>query len=191
MIDLRIAERSGDDFALAHARLAPGVALVHRPTATERDRGQKLLAEVSDVFLPQGQNLCDLPLVEVYLARERARRGDRDDAVPLMRAAVDHLFRDGQLLVWGIAATGVLVETLLGRGAESDVAEAQAAIERLADAPADEGLVMREIWLLRLRALLARAHGDATGYGHFRDRYRDMAKTLGFEGHTAWGEAMP
>jgi len=83
------------------------------------------------------------------------------------------------------------VETLLGRGAESDVAEAQAAIERLADAPADEGLVMREIWLLRLRALLARAHGDATGYGHFRDRYRDMAKTLGFEGHTAWGEAMP
>ena len=25
----------------------------------------------------------------------------------------------------------------------------------------------------------------------FRDRYRDMAKTLGFEGHIAWAEAMP
>jgi hypothetical protein len=24
-----------------------------------------------------------------------------------------------------------------------------------------------------------------------RDRYRDMAKTLGFEGHIAWAEAMP
>jgi lambda repressor-like predicted transcriptional regulator len=27
-------------------------------------------------------------------------------------------------------------------------------------------------------------------YAHFRDRYRDMAKTLGFEGHIAWAEAM-
>ena len=71
------------------------------------------------------------------------------------------------------------------------MAEAEAAIERLAAAPADEGLVIREIWLLRLRALLARAHGDDTAYRDYRDRYRDMAKTLGFEGHIAWAEAMP
>jgi hypothetical protein len=45
------------------------------------------------------------------------------------------------------------VETLLERGTDSDVAEAEAAITRLADAPADEGLVMREIWLLRLQTL--------------------------------------
>jgi hypothetical protein len=51
--------------------------------------------------------------------------------------------------------------------------------------------VIRDIWLLRLRALLARAHGDAAAYAHFRDRYRDMAKTLGYEGHIAWAEAMP
>jgi hypothetical protein len=50
---------------------------------------------------------------------------------------------------------------------------------------------MRDIWLLRLRALLARAHGDAAAYAQFRDRYRDTAKTLGFEGHIAWAEAMP
>jgi hypothetical protein len=71
------------------------------------------------------------------------------------------------------------------------VAEAGAAIERLATAPADEGLVMREIWLLRLRALLARAHGDEAAYCDYRDRYRDMATSLGFEGHIAWAEAMP
>jgi hypothetical protein len=124
------------------------------------------------------------------LACERARRGDRDDAIPLMRAAVDHLFREGRLLLWGVPATGVLVETLLDRGADGDVAEAEAAIERLAAAPADEGLVIREIWLLRLQALLARAHGDAAGYAQFRDRYRAMATSLGFEGHTAWAEAM-
>ena len=50
--DLRIAERSGDDLALDLARLTLGVALVHRQTAAERDRGQKLLSEVSEVLPP-------------------------------------------------------------------------------------------------------------------------------------------
>jgi hypothetical protein len=40
------------------------------------------------------------------------------------------------------------------------VAEAEAAVEQLAAAPADEGLVIRDIRLLRLRALLAEARGD-------------------------------
>jgi hypothetical protein len=173
------------------ARMTLGVALVHRHTAAERDPGQQLLDEVSEVILRRGHNLSELPIVNAYVAREQARRGDRDDGIPLMRAAVDHLFREGQLLVWGIPATGVLVEALLDRGADGDVAEAEAAIERLAVAPADEGLVIRDIWLLRLRALLARAHGDDTTYRDYRDRYRDMAKTLGFEGHMAWAEAMP
>jgi hypothetical protein len=187
---LHRAERSGDDLALTVARMTLGVALLHRKTAAEHDRGQKLLAQVSEVFLRREYLLGELPLVNVYLAHERDRRGDRNGAIPLMRAAVDHLFRDGQLLGWGIPATGVLVATLLDRGAESEVAEAEAAIERLAAAPADDGLVMRDIWLLRLQALLARAHGDAAAYAHFRDRYRDMATSLGFEGHIAWAGAM-
>ena len=188
---LRIAERSGDDLALALARMTLGVALVHRHTAAERDRGNKLLAEVPEVLLHRGHNLGELPGVEVYLARERARRGDREGAIPFMRAAADHLFREGRLLGWGTPATGVLVETLLEHGADGDVAEAEAAIERLATAPAEEGLAWRDIWLLRLRALLAQAHGDAAAYTDLRDRYRDMAKTLGFEGHIAWAEALP
>jgi class 3 adenylate cyclase len=188
---LQVAERSGDDHAVTYTQIALGLALAHRPTAADRDRGHKLLADVSEMLPRRGQNLAELPLVNVYLARERARRGGRDDAIPLMRAAVDHLFREGQLPVWGIPATGVLVETLLDRGDESDVAEAQAAIERLAAAPADEGLVVRDILLLRLWALLARAHGDEARYREYRDRYRDTAKTLGFEGHIAWAEAMP
>jgi hypothetical protein len=129
-----------------------GLALVHRHTAAERDRGHKLLAEVGEGLLRRGQNLVGLRILNVYLARERARYGDRDDAIPLMRAAVDDLFREGRLLLWGIPATGVLVETLLDRGTDGDVAEAEAAIERLAAAPADEGLAIRDIWLLRPRA---------------------------------------
>jgi hypothetical protein len=188
---LQNAERSSDDIALTVARWTLGFALVHRQTAADGDRGHQLLMEVSEAFLGRGHNLCDLPLINVYLARERAQRGDSDEAISLMRTAVDHLFREGQLLAYGVPATCVLAETLLDRGAEGDVAEAEAAIGRLAAAPADEGLVIREIWLLRLRALLARAHGDDTAYRGHRDRYRDMAKTLGFDGHIVWADAMP
>jgi hypothetical protein len=187
---LQNAERSGDDLALAFTQMTLGVALVHRQTLAERDHGRRLLTEVSELFLRQGHNLGELPGVEVYLAGERARRGDRDDAIPLMRAAADHLFREGRLLAWGIPATGVLVKTLLDRGAEADVAEAEAAIERLATEPTDEGVAIRDIWLLPLRALLAQSRGDDAAHSDFRDRYRDMARTLKFDGHIAWAEAM-
>jgi hypothetical protein len=30
-----------------------------------------------------------------------------------------------------------------------------------------------------------------TSYRNYRDRYRDMAKTLESDGHIAWAEAMP
>jgi hypothetical protein len=82
------------------------------------------------------------------------------------------------------------LESLLRPGWDTDMQEAAAAIERLAAVPTDEDLVIREIWLLRMRALLARAQGDETGYRNYRDRYRDMATTLGFEGHMKWAEAM-
>ncbi|WP_096286278.1 adenylate/guanylate cyclase domain-containing protein [Mycobacterium ahvazicum] len=183
---LRIVERSGDDVALAYTRMALGVALVHRQTASARDRGQELLAEVGDAFVRGGHNLGELPIVKMYLARERARGGDRDEAISLMR--------EGQLLacgVWQDPATGVLVETLLDRGAEADLAEAEAAIEHIAAAPAHEGLVIRDIWQLRLKALLARARGDAEAYVYFRDRHSERARSLEFDGHLAWAEEMP
>jgi class 3 adenylate cyclase len=188
---LRIAERSGDDLAVALAQMTLGVALVHRDNAEERDRGQQLLAEVGELFPRKGFLLCDVPLVNVYLARELARRGDRDAAIPLLRAAVEHQFRGGHLLQWCVPATGVLAKTLLDRGDDGDIAEAEAAIERLAAAPANRGLAISESWLLWLQASLAWARGDDAAYVRLRDRYGEMAKTLDFEGHSAWAEAMP
>jgi class 3 adenylate cyclase len=188
---MRVAERSGDDRALALTRLTLGLALVHHHMAAERNRGQQLLTEVSDVLQRPGSFWGDLlPIVQIHPARERARCGDRDGALLIIRTAVDNLSRQGRLLGTGVPATGVLVETLLDRGTEADLAEAEAAIERFAAAPADEGLVIRDIWLLRLRALLARAQGDDDAYRDYRDRYRDMATSLGFEGHIDWAEAM-
>jgi hypothetical protein len=186
---LEIIERSSEDFALGWARCALGMALVHRESPAERDRGLAVLGQVRDMCLHGRFYQYLLAAVDVYTARERARRGDPDSAISQLRAVIDDLFRAGHL--YSLEATGFLVETLLERDAGGDVQEAEAAIDRLAAAQGDEGLVIREIWLLRLRALRARAHGDDAAYAHCRDRYRDMAKTLGFEGHITWAEAMP
>jgi adenylate cyclase len=56
--------------------------------------------------------------------------------------------------------------------------------------PADPRLVLRDLPLLRLRALVARAEGDENGYREFADRYRELASDLGFEAHMAIAEAM-
>lgn len=68
--------------------------------------------------------------------------------------------------------------------------EASNAIERLAAVPVDPGFVLHELPLLRMRALLAQAHGDEAGYRDFAERYRNMVNALGFEGHVAAAATM-
>jgi hypothetical protein len=92
-------------------------------------------------------------------------------------------------LAHGVTGARILVETLLERGGDGDVREAEAAMERLAAAGMD-GLVVVDVILLRLQALLARARGEDAAFGDFVGRYRDMATAFGFEGHLAMANAL-
>ena len=186
---MQSAQRAGNDHALVFAEYSLGSALLYRDAAADRHRGLELMVQVRDTWLRERIPSL-VPVTELFAARERARRGDSDAAIPVMRKAVDGLHQAGRL-GFGVWGTGVLVETLLERGAEGDLAEAQEAFDWLANLPADERWAMRDITLLRLRALLARANGDDTAYRDYRDRYRAMATELGFEGHMKWAEAMP
>ena len=161
---LRAAERSADDVALGIARTALGVALLHRASEADRERGLELLEQLRDMCLHEVYYLSILHFGEVYIARERARRGDREGALPLLRSAVDGMFNTGHLGPF-IPGTGVLVETLLARGGEDDVREAEAAIDRLASVRFDDHLAVRDIWLARLQMMMARAHGDEVPIG--------------------------
>ena len=107
----------------------------------------------------------------------------------VMRHAVDELHQAGRL-GYGVWGTGVLVETLLARDADGDLAEAQQEFDRLANLSAEHDSAMLDITLLRLRTLLARARGDDASYRDLVRRYRATAESLGFEGHIAWAEAM-
>ena len=183
---VQIAERSADDFALGHARYALGLALLHRDSAADRERGLAVLTQLRDTCLHEHWTLSEIPLIEAYIAWEQGRRGDLDGAIPATRAAVDDLFHAGQL-AWCIPATAVFVETLLARGGEVDLQEAQTAIERLAAAPID--IVDQKIWVLRLRALLAGARGDEAAHRKLSRQYRAMATRLGRLGHMAMADS--
>ena len=52
----------------------------------------------------------------------------------------------------------------------------------MATVPVDPGFVLHELPLLRLRALLARAHGDEAGYREFADR-RGLLVSAGSDSH--------
>ncbi len=187
---LQIAARSGNDIALGAVEEAMAVALLHRDSSADRRRGLDLLDDIRNMCLHNRYYASEIPGIEVYTARESARRGDLDGAIPPMRVAVDEMFRAEQFQ-WVLAAVPVLVETLLDRGADGDLVQAEAAVERLAAAPLEDGYVIRDVVLLRLRALLARARGDEANLRAIVGRYRDMARSHGFEGHMAWAEAMP
>ena len=182
-----IAAGSSNWVALVLAEFTLGAALLNRDSAAGRRRGLELMVQIREVVRERAPFL--VPVAELWVARERAGRGDRDAVIPVMRQAVDELHQAGRLS-YGVWGTGLLVETLLERGAEGDLAEAQEAIDRLANLPADDGSAMVDVTLLRLRALLARTRRDDVAYRDLVGRYRAMAESLGYEGHIAWAEAM-
>jgi hypothetical protein len=184
---VQTAQRAGSDIALIFAEYSLGAALLYRDAAADRHRGLELMMQAREWQRKRMPNM--VPVTELLVAPERGRRGDRDAPLPEMRKAVDDLHQAGRL-GFGVVGTGILVEALLERGAEGDVAEAEEAIDRLANLLPDDGSAIRDIMLLRLRVLLARVRGDTVAYRDLVGRYREMAESLGFEGHIAWAEAM-
>jgi adenylate cyclase len=90
----------------------------------------------------------------------------------------------------GVPATAVLVGLLLGRCSDRDIEDAYATIQRVTSVTSQLGLVLNDLWLLRMRAQVARARGDESAYQDLRNRYRRMAGELGFEGHIAMAAAL-
>ena len=182
------AQRAADDIALGFALYTKANALLHRDSA-QRERGLDLCGQLREMAVEGRFYLTFVPVIDALIAEEMIRRGDRG-AVPLLRASVDELYSGEQRGYW-VWRTGILVEALLEGGTGSDVQEAEAAVERLSTQPGLDGWAWRDLIVLRLRALLARTRGDEVAYRDFADRYRDMATSLGFEGHIKSAEAMP
>lgn len=175
---LQMAEKAGDEYTLAAARLTRGLVLVRQDDG--RKDGFKLLTQARDAALKKGFTMNALAVVDPEIAREKARKGDLDGAIELARTALDEMFERGAMFLRGVATT-ILVESLLARGADGDLREAQAAIDRLEEVPVEPGFVLHEIPLLRLRALVAQTHGDEAACHELMKRCRAKAASAGFE----------
>ena len=186
---LKIAEQSGDDTAVALAQLNRAVVLSHQD-GSESKAARDLLGRARDALTQQRISGGLRRIADLEMARLKARSGDTEGAIELAKMVLDEQFDTGDMISRGPAAT-VLCESLVRRAGNGDRKTAHDVIDRLAAVPTDSGFVLHEVPLLRLRALLAQAEGDDAGYREYRDRYRAMARTLGFEGHIAWAEAMP
>lgn len=185
---LRHAEKCGDAVALALAQVARGLVLT-RTAPADHGAGVELITDGRAALLLQ-RNLLGVSMVDIDRTVMEADTGHLDHAVEIGRATVDDLIASGEMVLRG-AAISALVTALLKRSAAADIGEAETLIERLSSTPTESGFVMTDIWVARLRALLAQAHGDVRAYRDHRDRYRTMAATYGFEGHMAWAKAMP
>ncbi|HNF06144.1 MAG TPA: AAA family ATPase [Mycobacterium sp.] len=182
------AESVGDDTALGSALFGGGTALTMHAEEDVRRRGLAMMEQFRQMCVDGRFFASELPSVEANIAWQGACRGDRASALPVLRRSVEALVDIGQL-VNTVIATGQLVQTLLELGTPEDVVEAQQALDRMAALPADEPFVVRDIMVLRLRALIARARGDGD-YPRLVDAYRAMAESLEFEGHIAWAREL-
>jgi adenylate cyclase len=184
---LALAE-SCDNFTLACALTARGALLIQRG-GSDADLGCELLVRVRKMGLTHQWTMTGVRAADVHLARHKLQMGDLDGCVDVIGPAIDTALRAGDMYFLGLAIS-ILVEASVQRGTDSDLRAAQAAIERLEAVPVDPVFVMHEVQLLRMRALLARAHGDETGYRSYVERYRVRAAECGYAGHVATAEAM-
>jgi adenylate cyclase len=182
------AEHTGEDVVFGMAKANVAFALLHRGSDSH-DYALEMLAQIRDLAMRHRYSRTAIPMADVFVAKSLALQGDLDGAIELSRAVVEEEIDDDGVIFIPMA-TSVRVDALLQRGIDGDIEEAQSAIERVAAVEVEPGLVLYDIWLLRMRALLAQARGDDPVYRHYRDLYRKMAADLGFEGHMAWAEAM-
>ncbi|MFG1929409.1 ATP-binding protein [Mycobacterium sp. NPDC048908] len=185
---LQIADQFGDDFTLTNAEFTRGLVLVRRGDA-DRALGFELLHRVRRVALEHRNLIVAAWCVDIDIAAEKIRLGDYDGAIALCRAVLADEITAGEMTNRGWCTT-VLVEALLARGGDGDVAEAQTAVDDLAATPTEPGFLYHELPLLRLNAMLAQVRGDDDRYRVFRDRYRVRAERSGFAGHIALAREM-
>ena len=185
---LEIAQRSGNNTAVAYATLNRATTLIHTDSA-ERSAGFEFLAKAREMFVDEQLIVTLRRMSDIEFARERARSGDLDGAIDLAATILAEQFDTGEMVFRGPATT-VLVEALLSRARAGDIDAAQRAIDRLASVPTEPGFVLHGLPVLRLRALLARAHGDEPGYRQYLERFAAKARETGFEGCVAQAEAM-
>ena len=131
---LEVAQRSGNNTAVAYAMLNRAIILIHNDFE-DSSAGLELLARAREMVVGEQLTVTLRRLSDIELARERARSGDLDGAIDLATTVLAEQFDTGEMIFRGPATT-VLVEALLSRGSGADI-RARATCDRGAGRRAD------------------------------------------------------
>ena len=128
--------------------------------------------------------------VDIHPAQWRADPATSTTPSNIAAGDFERAVRLRWMLIRG-AATLTGEALLLTRGDDTDLEDAQAAIDRLAAVPTTPGSSLNETVCCGCAHSLPAPAATTPPTRDYRDRYRAMATGLGFEGHMAWAEAMP
>ena len=185
---LELAQRYGDDLALEATLFMRGLILAQQDRP-RREEGLRLLGTAREAALERSLSVrlaADRPRIRQGQGpHARFRRGDRAASC---RRRPRIALRKCRSPCCGDRRTWWSRCCVEGGPRHAGSGSCNRTVGRRANRPR---ICPERIWLLRLRALLAQAHGDDAAYRDYRDRYRAMATSLGFEGHMEWAEAMP
>ncbi|MGV0743669.1 ATP-binding protein [Mycolicibacterium sp. XJ870] len=172
------AESSGDTSGILCTKWSYGTALL-RGSRETRAEAIGMLEHVRSNCRANKFMTLVLPAVITDLARDAAQDGRRDEACVELRANFAlHMGRGSK--VYSGCVGEALVELLVERGAEEDLAEARHIVDQWqAQRP---GIPALDLWWLRSRALLAQAERDMQGYANLSAQYLRMCEKLNARG---------
>ena len=108
---LEIAQRSANNTAVAYALLNRATTLIHYDSA-DTAAGLEFLAQAREMIVNEQLIVTLRRMSDIEFARERARRGDLDDAIDLATTVLAEQFETGEMIFRGPATT-VLVEAFV------------------------------------------------------------------------------
>ena len=181
---LKQVERSSDDITMVMLRLTFGIALIHH--GADPARGYEGLRALRETCIEERFALNMLPIFDTYLALERAQHGEVEFAIQQWGAIVEDMERGDKLSNIDLPLI-FMAQQLLSLG---DYDEAARVVKRLMLVAVNYQWRSREISALQLEVQIARARGDDAAYRDYRERYREMANDLGYEGHMKWAAEM-
>ncbi|GAT10102.1 AAA family ATPase [Mycolicibacterium novocastrense] len=178
---LRRAESFGGICGIICAESACGTVLL-RTGKEMRDEAMTLLRQARTNMRRYSVFTIVDGTIGADLAVGAYRNGQRDEAIDDLRALVAAHINDGSRLI-ACRTAEALVELLIDRGSADDLNEVR---RFLADSRSwHPGFPAADLWGLRSRALLARAHRDPAGYAGFASEYLALCETLSAQGRIA------
>ncbi|KWX57738.1 adenylate/guanylate cyclase domain-containing protein [Mycobacterium sp. NAZ190054] len=164
---LERAESFGDRFGIIAAQWTLGTLLLSTDPS-RRGEAVGLLDRARTGILTHKIQGFAMAVIEPGLALEWARQGRREEAIEMLRGRVALHRRDAALFHYPGPAEA-LCELLIARGRPGDLQEADDLLDFWA--AHTPGTAPMDLWTLRVRALLAAAHGLPQDHRTLADSY--------------------